>query len=72
MLFILGAALCATIALVEIWRAFNFLDQLAGQFGEQRILPHSYVSGVGVLLVSMIPASLLFMFQIRRKPPTRR
>jgi ABC-type multidrug transport system permease subunit len=69
-LFILGAGLCATISLVQIWRAFDFLDRLARQFGEHRILPYAYVSGLGVLLVSMIPASLLFMFQIRRNPST--
>lgn len=66
--FIVGAALCATIALVEIWRGFDFLDRLSLQFGEQRILPYSYLLGLGVLLLLMIPASLFFMYQIRRNP----
>lgn len=67
LLFLLGAVLSGINAMIEMWRAFHFLDQLA-PFGVRRLLPYSYLVAAGILLLLLIPAALYFMYQIRRTP----
>ena len=50
-------------------RAYFFLDQLKLEFAVQSFTPSTFtVYLMGTLLALLIPAALLFMYQIRRNP----
>ncbi len=68
-LFVLGAGLGALMIFTETRRAYFFLDQLKLEFAVQSFKPSTFtVYLMGTLLALLIPAALLFMYQIRRNP----
>lgn len=68
-LFLLGAGLDAFMVFAETRRAYYFIDQLKLEFGVQSFTPSTLtVYLMGLVLVLLIPASLFFMYQIRRNP----
>ncbi len=67
--FVIGAGLGTFLAMVEFRRAAFFMDQLGQQFGVPSISPNALVIPLfGVVLAMVIPASVFFMYQIRRSP----
>lgn len=67
--FVLGTAGAALMTFVEFKRAAMFMEQLTSQFGVQSISPNAVVIPLYALLVALlIPASVFFMYQIRRNP----
>jgi hypothetical protein len=67
--FVLGAGIGAFMTLVELRRALYFIDQLGSQYEVQSYVPNTVMTYlVGTLLCLLVPAALLFMYQIRRNP----
>ena len=68
-LFVLGAGLGALMIFTETRRAYFFLDQLKLAFAVQSFTPSTFTLYLmATLLALLIPAALLFMYQIRRNP----
>lgn len=54
---------------VEFNRVAMFMERLTGQFGVEGISPNTVVIPLfAVLMALLIPASVFFMYQIRRTP----
>jgi len=67
--FVLGAAGASFMAFVEFRRAAMFMEQLTSQFGVESISPNAVVIPLyATLMALLIPASVFFMYQIRRNP----
>ena len=67
--FALGAAGASFMTFVEFRRAAMFMEQLTSQFGVESISPNALVIPLyAVLMALLIPASVFFMYQIRRNP----
>jgi flagellar biosynthesis protein FliP len=67
--FVLGTAGAALMTFVEFRRAVMFMEQLTSQFGVQSISPNAVVIPMyAILMALLIPASVFFMYQIRRNP----
>ena len=61
------AAADTSEALVEFRRAAMFMEQLTSQFGVESISPNAVVIPLyAVLMALLIPASVFFMYQIRK------
>jgi hypothetical protein len=69
LLFLLGAGLDAIMLFAETRRAYFFIDRLTLEFAVQSFTPSIFtVYLMGTLLALLIPAALIFMYQIRRNP----
>lgn len=67
--FVLGAAGASFMTFVEFRRAAMFMEQLTSQFGVESISPNAMmVPAFSALMALLIPASVFFMYQIRRNP----
>jgi hypothetical protein len=67
--FVLGAGLGAFMTLVQLRRALYFIEQLGSQFDVRSYVPNTFMTYFGgTLLCLLVPAALLFMYQIRRNP----
>ena len=67
--FVLGAAGASFMTFVEFRRAAMFMEQLTSQFGVESISPNAVVLPLyAVLMALLIPASVFFMYQIRKDP----
>ncbi len=67
--FVLGAGLSTFLAMVEFRRAAFFMDQLVREFGVRSISPNAFmIPLLAIVLAMVIPASVFFMYQIRRFP----
>lgn len=67
--FVLGAAGASFMTFVEFRRAAMFMEQLTNQFGVEGISPNAIVIPLyAALMAILIPASVYFMYQIRRNP----
>jgi hypothetical protein len=67
--FVLGTTGASFMTFVEFRRAAMFMEQLTSQFGVQSISPNAVVIPLyAALMALLIPASVFFMYQIRRNP----
>lgn len=67
--FVIAAGVSSFMALVEFRRAAFFMVQLGGRFGVASISPNNFVIPLfAVLMALLIPASVYFMYQVRKRP----
>jgi len=66
--FVVGAGTASMMAMVEFRRSVFFMDKLTQQFGVVSISPNSVVVPLlAIVLGLFIPASVVFLYQMRRK-----
>lgn len=66
--FTVGAGTASLMALVEFRRSVFFMEKLTQQFGVVSISPNSIVVPLmAIILALFIPASVVFLYQMRRK-----
>ena len=66
--FVVGAGTASMMAMVEFRRSVFFMDKLTQQFGVVSMSPNSVVVPLMAIVLGLfIPASVVFLYQMRRK-----